>query len=412
MKSLISLLLGAVLSSSLYASDLVVDPLAPAGSGIYSSINAALADATAGDRIIVVTENGPVMETVSINKTIEIVPATLGERWKLQGNILINGSGGLSGGSIIRISGLEQLIGGFSVPNALSTAGATLSLADSKINNGSLSLDANYLRCELLHDSVMNGQIQISSGIVAGCYVRSTTNSMSLINVPQRSVQTSADPITYVVGNDVEAQASSQTAIYWASASTNPYIANNVIKLNGGFNYGIFLADSPPTGYVEVLNNTIAQVSWYQGIYLSYVRCTTRIFSNMIQGTTQYAIYISPSYTTNPTFATLSYNHAQGHQSVAFNAVDDGTNVLHAAGVNTIDLVTGGVVGPAEDGGHPNAAYRDLDDTQNDPGAMGGSYARANFTNASGSAVTAFVIAPTRVVAGQSIDVRAFGFAR
>lgn len=415
MKYLTSLLPALLMAMPFFAADLIVDPLATPAPGVYNTINTAIAAAAPGDRILVVTGNGPLIETINITKSIEIVPAEPGSRWKLQGWVHINGTpSALAGGSTIRISGMHQLSGSVSVPYSLPAGGVAFSMADCKVDNGSVNLDANYLRSELLQDSVMNGVIHVSSGIVAGCHVHSTSFGVQLIHLPTRLLQPGSDPISYVVGNSIHAAGNSQLGIYHLSTNTSPVIANNVMYRTGASTFGVYVNSTPSTGVTEINNNTIHSInSQGDAIFINGSSSIVRVFSNYfrsVQGNPVNAVNVAGGVAG---LLTASYNHAEGPANViSVNVINDGTNVSHAVGTNTFDLITGALQGPAVDGGHPNPAYRDLDDTRNDPGAAGGSYTRENFIGTNGPAVTGFVIAPTRVQSGETIDIKAFGFAR
>lgn len=413
MKRLTFLLMSLGFLNYALCADWIVDPLGGSELGTFITINAALAAASPGDRIIVITTNGPVVETVLVDKSIEIVPAEPGSKWQLNGNLHIST---LTAGTDIRISGMHQLAGGVAVPGYIPPGGATVSLADCRIDNGSIALSAHYLRVELLHDSLLNGTVTLSSGLVAGCYLRNSIPSSTALYVPSGLPAPGSDAITYIVGNDLRMSSASANwqsdyGIYWGNPSVTPYIANNIIRrdgASGGMSYGIWFHTSPSQGIAEIRNNTINSSGLpLTGVYVSTVYQSLRLFSNYTSGCQ--TAYSASSFALP---ITASYNHAEGATTLLSGLIDDATNVPHAAGSNTLDILTGALLGPAVDYGHPNPAYRDLDGTPNDPGAAGGSYSRLNFVNATESTVTAFVIAPTRVLAGETINVKAFGFAR
>jgi hypothetical protein len=144
------------------------------------------------------------------------------------------------------------------------------------------------------------------------------------------------------------------------------------------------------------------------GHVLASYNSINRIYNNIISGVgIQYGIAVA-AYNLNNF---VSYNHVEATNALGTSILDDGTNDL--GGGNTIDGATGNVTsGNAIDGGHPDAAYTDLDLTTNDAGCYGGSYSKSNFDAMVGltGCKTTFLIAPRRVLVGQTIDIEGEGF--
>ncbi|MDZ4822720.1 MAG: hypothetical protein SH856_04615, partial [Flavobacteriales bacterium] len=90
--------------------------------------------------------------------------------------------------------------------------------------------------------------------------------------------------------------------------------------------------------------------------------------------------------------------------------INDGTNTQSTFSVNATNGAA--TSGSPINGGNPDFGHYDLDLTANDAGTGGGSYTMTQFhpiVYTPGSR-TAFVIAPRRVVVGQTISIQAEGF--
>ena len=109
----------------------------------------------------------------------------------------------------------------------------------------------------------------------------------------------------------------------------------------------------------------------------------------------------------------MSYNHiGTGFTQLFGAATNDGTNVTGSN--TTIDNTTGtALTGTAINGGNPDSTYIDLDLTRNDAGTGGGSYKFSNFhpmNNLGAGCRTTFMVAPRRIIVGQTISIKGEGF--
>jgi hypothetical protein len=116
--------------------------------------------------------------------------------------------------------------------------------------------------------------------------------------------------------------------------------------------------------------------------------------------------------TANSVNDVFQYNYTNLTTGTAFSSItNDGTNVSGA--VFTMNPLTGEITaGPQIDGGSIDNAHLDLDMSRNNADCFGGSYSRSNFTNVPTGAATTFVIAPRRVLVGNTINISADGYDR
>jgi hypothetical protein len=385
--------------------------------GAFSTITAAIAASSSGDRIIIYPSTVAFSENLTITTSLQLLSATEGQQWSLAGNITYNPS---SAGQTLTISG-GNLTGGNIVTgiNAPTGARTKVNITGCKLASGHIDFSANYYDMNIASDSIMGaGYVSMASfGKVVGNYINVGSTYAHGIYI-QSDGLASTDSV-YIVGNKIQMTTYSSQAtngIYWNSTSQFYYIANNYITA-GGNNQNIVNINNSKTssaGGNTMLNNTMNMAndgnSWT--LYVTSTNSPTFIFNNLLVngGSGFYGLYAAASIN-----LTVSYNHV----SSGFNAsyyisgfTNDGTNVL--GGVNTIDNNTGiAQTGPALNGGNPDSTHVDLDLTRNDVGTGGGSYKFTNFhpmANLGAGARTTFMIAPRRIVVGQTFNIKGDGF--
>jgi hypothetical protein len=394
----------AIIATSINAANIVVDSY---GTGNYLTIQEAINAASPGDRIFVVVHASPYVGNISIDKSIEILSQTEGERFNYQGEVTINASNSLPANSSITIQSMNNLNGSITSLYAGTGTRNRVNIVNCKFHQGNIVFDQIRWDMRIQNDSLLNGYITMRFGRVTGCYINSTaqfTHSI-LVNSDENT-----EDYVYIVGNKIAVANYSAyiSGIYWASITQYFYLANNYVYTNNYYPYMVYCANSK-TGSVKdnfILNNTFNSIIGYYtyAVYIANSLSPIKIENNLFAGALPYGINGN-----NAPLLSASHNHFNtAYSSPISLLIDNGTNEVSAQTIDAEGMPTG--VSSAINGGDPDTSHRDLDDTINDAGCFGGSYSRANFLAPSTGARTAFVIAPRRVIVGQPIEIFTEGF--
>ena len=380
----------------------------------YSTITAAIAAASNGDRILVTPGIQYNEAVININKSVQILSNTEGEQFQVSANITVTPP--VASSNII-IQGMDLLIGnivGATVPGAVRSK---FTLVGSKIRNGYVDFYSNaYWELNMMQDSMIgtNPYIYLRFGKIIGNYINGGTGSTT--NIYILSENTVAADTVYVVGNRLEMSnyGAGQVGIYWSNSTNFFYIANNYIKNNAYAQYSMYIygSNTNQTGGNTLINNTFYNTSQgYQTINFYSVSSFTFVYNNLVMngGTGAYGFYMAG----NQANYVFSYNHFQlGNSNAMYGIVNDGTNVFGSN--TTFDINTGiALTGTAVNGGYPNDGYADHDLTRNDAGCGGGSLRITNFhpmNNLTNGARVTYVTAPRRVLMGNNVSLKADSF--
>lgn len=380
----------------------------------YSTITAAIAAASNGDRILVTPGIQYNEAAININKSVQILSNTEGQQFQVSANITVTPP--IASSNII-IQGMDLLVGniiGAAVPGAVRSK---FTMVGSKIRNGYVDFYSNaYWELNMMQDSMigLNPYIYLRFGKIIGNYINGGTGSTHNIYILSESVA-AADTV-YVVGNRLEMSTtgSGQVGLYWANTTNFFYIANNYIKNNAYAQYSMYItgSNSNQTGGNTLINNTFYNTSaGYQTINFYSVSSFTFVYNNLVMngGNGAYGFYMAG----NQTNYVFSYNHFQlGNSNAMYGIVNDGTNVVGSN--TTFDINTGiALTGTAVNGGYPNDGYADHDLTRNDAGCGGGSLRITNFhpmNNLTNGARVTYVTAPRRVLMGNNVSLKADSF--
>jgi hypothetical protein len=386
--------------------------------GAYSSINAAINAAVSGDRILIYPKanGGHYSENISItNKSLQLLSAEEGTRFKMSGYIYFDPT--VAGLELVVIQ--AHLLSGAIATNINAPTGTRckVTIMDNILESGAISFDANYFDCNISNNTLLSGYIGFRFGKVIGNSVTQLYGCSHAIYISTDAVAT--NDINYIVGNSVIMNeyhwcGTSIGGILNSSTTQFFYIANNFVDTNATYHIGIYIAGTKDSNANKncVYNNSILHNgngnNW--ALYTSSHNSLTEFYNNTIDvnGPGAYA-FGSSLQSVNDAF---QFNYTNLNTTLSFNTiVNDGTNVQGA--VFTMNPSTGEVTsGASVDGGNPDNAHTDLDLTRNDADCYGGSYSRENFIQTPGGAVTSFVIAPRRVLAGQTISISADGYDR
>lgn len=406
MKMLVCFLIGSLSAYQMKATDLVVN--AGGAGGTYASINAALAAASANDRIIVYPQlNGAsyTENTILITKSIQILSANEGAFYTVDGNINIAPT---VAGSNITIIGMKLLTGAIQT-TAVSPVGArgSINILNDSILSGGITISHDNYNLTAASNFISTG--------VAMRYGRIIGNHMNgqIIVSTDASVNNPTDTVQ-IIGNKILWYSSAASGgIVWSSTSQYFSIQNNFINQTYGgdaMTYGIYTTNSKPSllGTNSIINNTVYKASGR--ILYGYTIATnntsnTDFYNNLLHSTIYYNAFAFSGGNFN-----AHYNYATNFNWTG--TTNDGTNqaatntTLNAEGLNT------NVLSNTINGGTPDSAYADINLTRNDVGCYGGSYTLDNFfpITASDWARVILVTAPRRVMVNGTINVKATGY--
>lgn len=425
----IFLLLVSGIFSNINAADLCVNELGTGG--CYSSIIAAIAAASDGDRILIEPKPGgvPYVESFTINKSLQLLSNQEGQKWVLQGDVTIATASGRN----ISILHMKNTNGYITTNANVSGTRCKINVADCELENGYIYLGHTGLDVLVASNIVKNGYISIRYGNVFGNEVQ--INNGGAFYAPFDGLNAGISVLTdgtgsdtiFVVGNRIINNVTGASSTNYGGISANVtgrflFIANNYYYVSAatGYNqYGIYLnnAKNDVTVTHKIFNNTIrgnlsqsSQVFVGITLYNTPSNARFEVYNNLVLGSSNPITKYSLNYNTSTSMATVSYNVA----NVPFSGIaNNGTNNLSTTTV--INTTTGQITsGDGIDGGHPNAMFSDLDLTLNDAGVWGGSYSHANFfpIPVTGAARVAFVRAPNYLLLGSPLNIRGNSFDR
>jgi hypothetical protein len=427
-KLFLSTITGVLFSANLLAADLCVNE--SGGGGCYSSIAAALAAANDGDRIFIQPKAGgaPYVESLTINKSVQLLSNTEGAKWALIGNITITPA---VAGTKISILHMKNNAGNIETSSS-SPIGARceVNIIDCELLAGYINFDYDYFNVNVVACKI-TGYVVLRYGNVIGNEITANSYTTDLVNLSglRSSIYYGSDAAQtndtlHVVGNKITYTSTDVcnkvvTGITMNTTSQFFNVSNNYITSPNATSacsyglYGIFLYDAQNSALTKntIYNNTFytSASGYVYGIYVYShpASANTEIFNNLIlnPNATSECLYV---YSNNGNLA-FSFNYAK---TSIYNLTNDGTNNLNT---NTTINLTNGQLNTGSDGingGYPDPTFYDLDLTVNDVGAYGGSFSLSNFYPVTGAARVYFVNAPRTVLQSGTLNIRANSFDR
>lgn len=382
-----------------FALDRVVQENGPAGT--FSTISTAIAASADGDRIIVHPKIGdnPYVEDLVINKSLEIVSATDGVRYKLQGNIEITALNN----RLVTIIGAQLVLGNI----AGNTTGwrTNVNIMGCKLDGGNIDFN-NQFYVTVVSNILENGSINLSHGRIIG---NQLNNERSLINI--RNSNSITNDTMNIIGNIIPR--------IWSQSSSDIFlnIQNNFIRRvlinNTEDAHSIRYSFSSSSIKLNIINNTIltprSNVFIGRARYLS-LSARAAIKNNIIDATALMGDNAPDVFMTG--INSSSFNFVSQVNLVDYPALSDTDTEFSGA---IVDQTTGRLLLPtaASNGADPSFEYYDLDLTRGDAGCYGGSYSLDNFFPITGSSRVFWIDAPFGAVSGSGqIQVKAEGFDR
>jgi hypothetical protein len=418
-----TLIIALLFALRTFAVDRIVEEfgIAPA----FSSINAAVAAAQNGDRIIIKNRAGniPWIENVTVDKSLEFLSFANNDFFIVQGNYTIQRIAGLQ----VSIVGMRNTSGNILSGSGVNTSKtAKVNILDSYFLIGDILLNNDVFDVIVAGCTFMEGRIFIPFGSLIGNDITYSSNNTIPVIITNSSGTSFQNDTCFVVGNRINQTGTGVTSNAYSINITNHgqicYIYNNYIRTRSR---GINLLALPNVAQVSrIWNNTITGVSstsvgssvFTYGIYVETPQsnASVEIMNNAIIRGTLSGITRAISKSSTSTQVNVYFNHISpnfsGNVVGTFTFVDN-----NPVGEINIDTETGNIISAdnAINGGNPAPQFFDLDLSPNDAGCWGGSYTHANFFPLhTGSARVYNVIYPFNVRVGTTMNVKAFSFDR
>ena len=419
-----SLVLLALLASAAPSggADLIVEENASAPK--FSSIQAAVSAAGAGDRIFIKNKfaNVPYQENVTIDKPVELLAFDSGGEFIVLGSYTITPNAGnfSAQDDTVRIIGMRNENGGISA-TANNTTGNPIrvELLSNELVSGSITITGTAIVSTVAGNAVKGGSIITREANVIGNLIEG--------DLTVHNVAVPSDPAVdtlYIVGNRLATEAGDYSfgSVTWNNSAHYLYIANNWVRSFDQEGLIRISTMKTGTGASQILNNTLEASDTFtnDGIHVAWqipagvvLMVENNVLHNEGGSSNEWAIRfaaVSPSST-----VLMNYNIHEGWTSLS-NApaeVSQAGNVQASSALNP-DNVTGECTSTAcIDAGNPGPSHTDHDLTRNDCGVAGGSY---NFNNfwpiRTGAARIFFVKTPRTVTQSGTISAEAAGFDR
>ncbi len=432
-KILFILALFAVTSVS--AIDRFVDPNLGSGNGttLFTTVTSAVNASVNGDRILIVagTYNEP---TLTLNKSLVIIPQVAGTYVNYNGNISIAGFPGMN------LSILGFRLGIYSVMANAITGGsasnrATVNIVDSRMTN--LTIDQDYYELNAIRCSNSGtATFRFGSLIASKCdvlFVNDEPNSNLLSNrilivndTIITKAQISNDDFPLVFSNNLLKK------MYYLKWNTNANISNRISNNQFQNNTFLLIAKNPPYYNLVFSSNyfegNVSFLRWNKCCWDSNA-CIEPLACNWGQGICwglamncsvasciqEQSLEIDGTGSFSTTVSVFPTPTSTGFFQWTYNGIDLPCTI--PSGSQPLVLTkTIGTIGTNVNTGNPNHEYYDIDLTINDRGRTGGPYSILNynptFNPSNGKAYVFDLEIPADLFPGQQIDIKAKGYHR
>jgi hypothetical protein len=398
--------------STIFATDLYVDGNLSSGNGttLFNTITSAVNAAVNGDRIIIAS-NTYNEATLTIGKSLKIIPQTAGATINFNANIIIAGFPGMK----FEIVGLN--LGVYSISSNAITSGSITNRAKITIIDSSfttIDINNDFYECNIIKNTIAQ-----SLNFKYGNIVLNTVNNISFLD---EALNNPANAVgkTLITNNNI----TNYLLIY--NNDSNFIVANNIITS------GFFLKRWYAVSTVKnmIINNQFAS-SGSTLLAVSYVRIPNYnlIFSSNIgnvsffnysSNNTASFSYDNSSFITNSNCSSCYSTGNSLFPSTGISGVFEwsynGFSLPHAASAGTDPLSFINTPGTTNtiDAGNPKHDYYDIDLTINDRGIKGGPYSQLNYnptSNPNNSKAFIFDLdIPTDLFPGQNVNITAKGY--
>lgn len=346
------------------AADLIVRD-AGAG-GAFSTISAAVAQASNGDRIIIRPKTGnlPYQENITIDKSLTFVTEIAGDKYEINGNITIT----TANDRVVTIQDAAMVNG-----TDIGAGGTTLT--------GRMTV--NVINC-IVSDDLLFAASGVTANIVGSeCDMIQMVHGKVVSTVTKKITitdDTSATPSNedlYLIANKIVYPAHGVTETPSVILTTTKYqfhILNNYI--NNAAGNGILINNMKVGTTNDIANNFIYfSISNSQGIYVGGSALATVYILNNAFDNGQLTYTVDAASTP---YVVAQYNVVDSSSGTFVGSGLDVSN-NNSAGTYVFNPSTGIATGVILNAGNPDNVYADLDLTRNDVGPTGGSYAWSNY---------------------------------
>lgn len=403
-------LLSALLAIPVVAVDRIVEEFGVSPS--YPNINAAVAAALDGDRIIIKNRAGdiPWIEAISITKSLEFLS------YQDNGFFIVQGAWTITAANdrVVTINGMRNTSGSITGAGSSDLRATKVRVLDSQLVSGNIVFSNDAFDVQVIGNTLQSGYVRINFGNVVGNDVMGVTGFEGVRVTPASTAF--AGDTCHIIGNKVQGPLSYE-GIFVNGRAQAYHIRNNWVRhgwmgieVQGGNTfgvanliwnnsiqgytgssniYGISLANTAGGSIWEVMNNAVG--STWTG--------SNRGINNDSGNSGQINVYFNHIASGFATAVSTGFTFAGNNttnQPLTFNA--DGTFLNAPAAIN---------------GGNPAAPFYDLDLSAGDAGAYGGSYTLANFFPLHTGAARVYMTGhPFNVRQGSTLRVRANAFDR
>lgn len=369
MKKITTLFLGLLMSVGLYAADLNVDANGNIPSS-YTTIQAAVAAASNGDRIIVYNAQEPYKDSLMIDKSLTIMPSSAESYFYFQGNMHIAPANGRE----ITVVGCFLSGSILSAGNNTPGARTTFTIVDSHID-GLANFDEDGYEVNLLY-CYLRDYLYLRMGNVIGNDV-GTNDFGGFVRVTQESPGFSTGDTVRIIANRVWGV---NQVLYFDNTTARYFIANNYFDKGSQITSLVYIANADTIGNPnKFIHNTI---KGYKSS--SYTNCATSAFNEVrLKGVDDMDVvnnFFYNDYGASYNCCALEgaegyYNHFRGYNN---------TPGLGNKGNLRLNSVTFDEFGRATNpesinAGLPDSWYTDIDLTRADMGTWGGPYSWENY---------------------------------
>ena len=416
MKKIITLITLLVFTTN-YATDRLVDPMLSSSNGttLFTNITSAINASVNGDRILV-TAGTYNESTITINKSLQIMPQISNTIINLNANIIVSGFAGMK----LEITGFNLGVYSFN-SNSSGTISNRAKVSIIECSSTSIDLNLEGFECNLIKNNIVN--------TLSFRYGNLISNTIRNINLYDESLDNPVNSTekTLIANNIIS------TSLFIYNNDTPFIIANNTIS--GGLYLKRWYANSLRKN--KIINNefnttkllvSIFNVPLYNLTFSNNKGIVSFYNAGLDNGNppfsqtnlnynTSNTIYLDSDWyyseTSNAGLTTSLFpgNNVNGSFEWSYNgfllpksapAGNEPLSFINIAGTNNII-----------DSGNPNHEYYDIDLTVNDRGINGGPFSQLNYNATNPNNSKAFIFdldMPTDLFPTQTVDIKAKGY--
>ena len=456
MKKIYSSILFLFFVTNFFATDLVVNSSGQPGT--YTTLSAALsAAASSGDRILI-PSTITLIEDITINKSIDIMPQTQGNYFYLEGDINVTANAGTE----IRILGMNysgNLV--CSSGTAVETNRCDLYFIDCNITDpGTTELNANVigLGFHVLYCNIPDTDVIFQFGEIIGSHLNNFRVLFTDNNNYNDTIKIIANILESLTKTSITSSVQNTTFVFSSYDNSSHYfkIANNFFKHSASTeNYSkltIFSSNNSANGTNDISNNTIASSTGCNAVYpsgvcllfdncgMTWPRNKTYVYNNIFLGgryyNESYIIGFKCSPGPGEELPIVKYNvfssslgsgcgtdnesnavdywpvNSSGYFDASFTIDPNNYTVQSAINDNSAQISNSsgkGIGGVTTNSGKNDVTYYDLDMTRNDLGTYGGPFSMENYwdSTATGKARIYHLDMPSEIWSGQTPTIKA-----